>query len=146
MRERLEAEGVKLLFVTCGNMRFVKAWQDNTKFPPTSVYLDQQGLLYRRFATHNGIIRTLFRPDMWIVGGLKRLLNGSWRKMLAKAVSGYKLSVPQENWQSFQQGGTFIFKGRHQIFTHKDRTPGDYPDWDKVVQKAAEAKRSLQAK
>lgn len=139
MRPQLEGAGVKLLFVTCGNTQFVQEWLDGTKWPAEATFLDQQGLMYKKLGAKSGVWRTFLSPKMWIWGTYQRFRQGGLWKAFMQAVRSWKLSVPEAKWQSYQQGGTFVARGKQVVWTHIDNNPGDYPDWNEVVQAALKA-------
>uniref|UniRef100_A0A7S0RGE3 Uncharacterized protein n=1 Tax=Chlamydomonas leiostraca TaxID=1034604 RepID=A0A7S0RGE3_9CHLO len=101
-------------------------------------YLDQEGVFYKGLGVRRGVVRTLFRPDMWILGSLKRLFRGGCGAFL-RSLAGYKLTVPERKEQSWQQGGTFVFRGHDLVWSHHDATPGDYPNWATVLKEVEKA-------
>jgi hypothetical protein len=112
-------------------------------------YLDQQGVLYRQCATKNGRLRSIMhthwrcvcvrvRAYAWTDGWMDRIPGGythtprfhcfvhCYRKMLCNGgvFEKYTMTRPEQTWQIYQQGGTFVYKGTKQVFAHKDRSPG----------------------
>eukprot|EP00798_Chlamydomonas_sp_ICE-L_P000608 gene608-2034_t len=122
-----------------GSTMFVESWLDHTKYPAEKVYLDQDLVLYKGLKTKKGILRTLFMPHLAILGLIKRFFNKQAWKDFKDTVSKYKLKVPEDASKGWIQGGAFVFKGSTSVFQHYERTPGDYPTWEKVMVTATNA-------
>lgn len=114
-----------------GNTKASAKFLDYTKYPAESLILDQGEALYSALEVKKGFMRTLVYPVEQFKALVKRVRSGRWRDMW-RAFRAWHLTVPEKD-KSWIQGGAFVFQGRKAVWSHLDKTPGDYPSFDEVL-------------
>lgn len=118
--------------VSMGNTKDMAKFLDFTSFPPDKLLLDQGEVFYTSLKCKKGMLRSLVHPYMWFVVACRKIRKGKIGDLMS-ASKQYRVLVPEKTDQGWQQGGTFVFKGRRLLWAHRDSSPSDYPELDDVM-------------
>lgn len=151
----LEKQGVKLIAVGIGSAESAKTFAEQIEFPADMLLADEseENDAYAAVGTRNtgrdDTGKAIFEgiETMWskrtmdglkvrgrddlnsIVGSLFR--PGIYVPLMPKASTQQKTIE-----KTMVQGGTFVFDGTNEIFSHFDFSNGDQPDYDEVIRVA----------
>jgi len=139
---------VKLVAVGIGTVERGQEFCDHVGFPRGALFCDPDNLAYSALGLNFGAGDTFFNPAT-PYAILDRLafkadpraggstLGGA--QDLGKALARWKPWIPPKLEQGLQQGGTFVFEGDQEVFSHYDPSTGAHADLNLVLAAALEA-------
>ncbi|KAL9229854.1 hypothetical protein vseg_005276 [Gypsophila vaccaria] len=122
---RFDSANVNLIALGVGTPTNARILPHRLPFPMECLYADPECKAYDVMGLYYGVGRTFFNPASANVF--------SRFDSLQKAVKNYTIeATPDDRSSVLQQGGMFIFKGKHLLYARKDEGTGDHAPLDDV--------------
>lgn len=146
MLPALAASGATLVAVGIGTVERGNEFCAHVGFPRENLYCDPDNVAYSALGLKFGLGDTLFNPQTPLAiakrftvsaVGSGAVLGGATD--LTNALSRWKPWIPPKLEQGLQQGGTFVYLGSQEVFSHYDPSTGAHADLNTVLKVALEA-------
>ncbi|XP_077233896.1 thioredoxin-like protein AAED1, chloroplastic isoform X2 [Tasmannia lanceolata] len=125
LKPTFDSAGVKLIAIGVGTPNKARILAERLPFPLDCLYADPHRKAYDALGLYYGLGRTFFNPT------IAKVFSRS--ESFQKATKNYTISATPD-WSSiFQQGGTFVFKGKELLYARKDEGTGDHAPLDEII-------------
>jgi len=117
--------------VGIGTAARAKEFCAHIKFPEEYLYADPENACYSSLGLKKGVVTTFFSPETPYSILARGQKDGA--KDLVEAVQRWKPWIPPKLDQGLQQGGTFVFDGKNEVFQHYDPSTGAHAELSEVL-------------
>jgi len=131
IKPTLDAQGVKLFFVSIGPWERSKDFVSVTEFPAENLLADPESKTYEALGLVKGVGQTFFNPQS-ALAFMRRFKDGTI-KDLQNILPRWIPWVPPKQDQALQQGGMFVFEGERCVWCQYDQATGAHADLQVVL-------------
>ena len=121
-----QGRNTRLVAVGIGTATRAKEFSEHVGFPQDLLYADPENIVYDELKLVKNVANTFFNPNTPLAIA-ERIRQGR-TKDLTRALQRWHPWIPPKLDQGLQQGGAFVFEGKHLLYSRKDSSTGDHVD------------------